>query len=163
MMDLAPIDVVFIAVVVFTTIRAGIRGFVRELLSMAAVILGIGCAVLFSGIASLYIDEYFGASVWSQVTAFLALFILVYIVVKIFEAVLNALIEKIHLDNLDHALGFLLGIAEGLVLVFVSILIIQIQPFIPPQHLIGESVLARVLLPLLPFAAEFIHARTSDV
>jgi membrane protein required for colicin V production len=161
--DVTALDVVFIGIVIFTTIRAGIRGFVRELLSMAAVFLGVGAAVLFSGVTSGYIDEYFGASVWSQVTAFLALFILVYIVVKIFEAALNALIEKINLDNLDHALGFILGVVEGLVVVFICLLVIQIQPFVPPRQLIGESVFARTLLPLLPFAAEFIHARATDV
>jgi len=51
-MELSGFDIVGIVIIVFFALRTGIRGFVKELLSMAAVILGIAAAVLFSGVAS---------------------------------------------------------------------------------------------------------------
>lgn len=162
-MDVSGVDIVFIVILLFTTIRAGIRGFVRELMSMAAVILGITAAVVFSGIAAASLSRYVESEAWSQVIAFLGLFLVVYVMVKIFETALDRLVDRINLDSLDHALGFFLGLVEGLVVVFVLLLVLQIQPFIAPDRIITESVFAHFLLPLLPFAAEFLYERGGDV
>ncbi len=162
-MELVPVDIVFLIMVVFTTIRAGIRGFVKEIMSVAAVFLGIGGAVLFSGILAEHVERNFGESVWTQVIAFLALFLIIYIVVKIFENALDRLIERIHLAGLDHAAGFFLGVAEGLLLVFILLLLIQVQPIVRPELLIAESVFAHTLLPLLPFAAQFLNLTAGNV
>ncbi|MFW5688107.1 MAG: CvpA family protein [Spirochaetota bacterium] len=162
-MEFTGIDIVFAIIVVILAFRAAIRGFVRELLGTAALFLGIMAAVLFSGLVAQLIDEYMGPSIWSQVIAFLALFLVVYLVVKIFEGALNRIIERIHLDQLDHALGFFLGIVEGLIVVFVVLLLIQIQPFFDPEVLITGSVFARIMLPFLPFAAEFLSTGRLNV
>jgi len=162
-MELAAIDFLFLIIVLFLAIRAAIRGFVKELLGTAALILGIVAAVLFSGLASGLIDEMIGPSVWSQVIAFLAIFLLVYLVIKIFEGALNRLIERIHLNQLDHALGLFVGIVEGIVIVFVLLLLIQIQPFFEPETLVSGSLFARVLLPFLPYAAEFLRTGRFNV
>mgnify|MGYP006273440677 CR=1 FL=1 len=161
--DLAAVDIVFLIIIVFTSIRAGIRGFVKELLSMASVILGIGVAVVFSGAVAERVEGYIGVSPWSQVISFLGLFLITYIAVKIFENALDRLIERIHLDSLDHALGFFLGIGEGLVLTFLLLLLIQIQPLIEPAVLIEESLFARILSPLFPYISEFLSRQMAYV
>ena len=162
-MTVAGIDVVFGIILLILAFRAAIRGFVKELLGTAALLLGIVSAVLFSGLVAGLIDRYIGPTIWSQVIAFLLIFLLVYVMVKIFENALNRLIERIHLDQLDKALGFFLGVVEGLLVVFVVVLLIQIQPFFDPQALIADSLFARILLPFLPFAAEFLRTGRLDV
>ena len=162
-MEVAGIDVVFAVIIVILAIRAAIRGFVKELLGTAALILGIVAAVLFSGLAAQIVEQWIGESVWSQVIAFLAVFLIVYLLVKIFEGALNRLIERIHLDQLDHALGLFLGIVEGIVVAFLLLLVIQIQPFFEPETLMAGSIFARILLPFLPFAAEFLMTGRLDV
>jgi len=162
-MTFTGIDIVFSIVVVILAFRAAIRGFVKELLGTAALFLGIIAAVIFSGLVAQMIDEYMGPSIWSQVIAFLAIFLVVYLIVKIFESALNRLIERIHLDQLDHALGFFLGIVEGLLLVFILLLLVQIQPFFEPEVLIDESFFARLMLPFMPFAAEFLSTGRINV
>ncbi len=162
-MSIAGIDIVFGIVILFMGIRAAIRGFVRELLGTGAFILGVVVAMVFSGSAAGLIDQYMGPSIWSQVIAFLALFLIVYLVVKIFESALNRLIERIHLDQLDHALGLFLGLIEGVVVVFVLLLLIQLQPFFAPESLIAGSLTARLLVPLMPFVSEFLRTGRLDV
>ncbi len=162
-MSIAGIDIVFGIVILFMGIRAAIRGFVRELLGTGALILGVVVAMVFSGSAAGLIDQYMGPSIWSQVIAFLALFLIVYLVVKIFESALNRLIERIHLDQLDHALGLFLGLIEGVVVVFVLLLLIQLQPFFAPESLIAGSLTARLLVPLMPFVSEFLRTGRLDV
>ncbi|MFW6312790.1 MAG: CvpA family protein [Spirochaetota bacterium] len=162
-MTFSGIDIVFSIIVVILTFRAAFRGFVRELLGTAALFLGIIVAVIFSGLLAQTIDEYLGPSIWNQIIAFLALFLAVYLVVKIFESALNRLIERIHLDQLDHALGFFLGVVEGLLVVFVLLLLVQIQPFFDSDALIEESFFARLMLPFMPFAAEFLSTGRINV
>ncbi len=154
-MELSGFDIVGIVIIVFFALRTGIRGFVKELLSMAAVILGIAAAVLFSGVASAYLEPQFGIEApWSQIVAFLGLFVAVYIIVKLFESALNRIMEKINLAGLDHALGILLGIAEGLLLVLIILTVLQWQSIFDVDAMIRESQFARLLLPLLPFAQQ---------
>ena len=157
-MDFAGIDIVFAIIVALLAFRAAIRGFVRELLGMAALLLGIVVSVLFSGLVAEAIEQYIGPTIWSQVIAFLALFLVVYLVVKIFEGALNRLIERIHADQLDHALGFFLGIVEGLVIVFFVLLLVQVQPFFEAEQLIADSLFARLMMPFLPFVTDFFSA-----
>ncbi len=162
-MDFAAIDIVFTIVLIFTTLRASLRGFVQEVLAAAAVILGISAAVLFSGLVAELMEQAFRPSIWSQVAAFLAIFMLVYLVVKLFERALRNLIERIHLESLDHALGLFLGLIEGILIAFVAILIIQVQPVISPHRLLEGSVFARFLVPLFPYASQFLGRRIAHV
>lgn len=162
-MQFTAIDIVFALLLVFTTIRAGIRGFVREFMSMASVGVGILAAVLFSALIAELIMEFFGSSAWSQVVAFLGIFVLAYAIVKLFEKGLQRLVERINLESLDHALGLFLGVAEGVLLTFILILLIQVQPFVEPERLLRGSAFARLLLPFLPYASEFITRRTQSV
>ncbi|TVQ21885.1 MAG: CvpA family protein [Spirochaetaceae bacterium] len=155
-MNLAGIDIVFAVLILIMALRSGFRGFIREFMSMAALLLGLGVAVLFSGQTAVLVNEYLDAQAWSQVIAFLALFVLVYLFVKIFESALNRLVERINLANLDHALGFFLGVAEGLLLVFVLLLVLQIQPFVNPDTIVRNSVFAEALLPFLPYASRLL-------
>lgn len=157
------LDIVFAIIVVILAFRAAIRGFVKELLGTAALFGGIILAVLFSGLGAQLVEEYMGPTVWSQVIAFLVIFLVVYLVLKIFEGALNRLIEKIHLDQLDHALGFFLGIVEGLVVVFLLLLLLQMQPFFDPEPVIDGSFFARIMVPFMPIVAEFLTMRSADV
>ncbi len=162
-MDFAAVDIVFTIILIFTTIRATLRGFVQEVLSAASVILGISAAVLFSGLVAELMEQLLGPSIWSQVAAFLLIFLLVYLVVKLFERALRNLIERIHLESLDHALGLFLGLIEGILIAFVLILVIQVQPIIPPSRLLEGSVFARFLVPLFPYVSQFLGRRIADV
>lgn len=156
-MQLTGLDIVFLVLLLIVAVRAGLRGFVKELLSMAAVILGIAVAVILSGTAATYLEPYVGAGVLAQIIAFLALFLVVYVVVKIFEGALDKLIERIHLESLDHALGLFLGLLEGTLAIFVLILVLQFQPLIALDDALADSVVAGLLAPLLPYAARLLE------
>ncbi|MFP4429676.1 MAG: CvpA family protein [Spirochaetota bacterium] len=157
--DFTAIDVVFGIIVIFATLRAGLRGFVKEALSVASLALGVVVAVLFSGTVAGYLDEWLGVSVWNQIIAFLGIFVVLYVLIKLFENALHRMIERVHLQSLDHAMGLLLGVVEGVVVVFLLILLIQIQPVADPERLLRGSFFARALLPFLPYVAEMLVRR----
>ncbi|MFW6364118.1 MAG: CvpA family protein [Spirochaeta sp.] len=157
-MQLNPIDVVFTLLLVILVLRAGFRGFVREFMAVAAVVLGIGSAAVFAGVVSLWLDQILGPSLCNHVIAFLGLFLVVYLVVKLTEGALNALVEHIHLDALDHALGLFFGCIEGLLAIFVIILVLQIQPFIRIDGVLQASLYADLLMPLVPYAGSVLQS-----
>ncbi len=151
--NLVPIDIVFIAVILFFTIRCIIKGFVTEFLSMAAVIAGITAGVFFSGTVSSYIDIYIGKSGWNYLIAFLILFIICYLIIKIIEKMLYRFVERVELEHLDRALGLFLGIFEGGVLVLVIIMLLKLQPLFPYERIAENSIafsIAEKILIYLP-------------
>jgi membrane protein required for colicin V production len=154
--NLHPLDVFFGIILLILLLRGLFRGFVEEFGSVASVFLGILAAVLFSGLVAPLLDRYLGPSIWNQVIAFLGLFLIVYLVVKLSEAGLKNLVENAELENLDKALGFFLGLIEGLLVVFVLMFILYIQPLIPMEEAIQSSITGRLLLPLFPYAADLI-------
>jgi uncharacterized membrane protein required for colicin V production len=54
----APIDIVFIIIIIALIIRAGLRGFVAEILTMAAPILGIALAIFCSKALAQVVKHY---------------------------------------------------------------------------------------------------------
>jgi membrane protein required for colicin V production len=144
------IDIVFALLVIIAAIRGAFRGFVTEVGSMAALILGFGAAIVFNKPVALLLDRQFGQSMWNQLIAFLILFLLGYLLVKLVQRMLQNIIERLNLDRLDSALGFFLGLAEGLLVVGVALFIINWQPFFDPKSLLGSSFFARMLFPVLP-------------
>lgn len=155
-MTLNPLDVAFTLLLVLVTLRAGFRGFVREFMAVAAIVLGIGAATLFSAVVTVWIDQILGVSIWNHVIAYLGLFLIVYLIVKLAEGALNVLIERIHLDGLDHALGLFFGCVEALLVIFLLILIMQVQPFFSFTEILSTSLYTELLNPLIPYAGSLM-------
>ncbi len=148
--DFNQFDIVLSVIILILMIRGAFKGFVAEILSMAALILGIGSSVIFSGLLSNLITEIFGESIWSPVIAFLVIFIIVYLVVKLLEGAIHKGIEKLNLFKLDKVMGFLLGLIEGILIVSCLVFILRIQPFFEDAHeMLESSFYAKTILPIL--------------
>ena len=157
MLDLlTPLDIVFIILLAILVIRTTVRGFVAEFMAGAAVLGGVLAATLLSGVVAPLLEQVIGVSMWNQVIAFLAIFILVYLIVKLSETWLANAIENAEMENLDKALGFFLGIVEGVLVIFLLLFIIYVQPFFDGAALVDGSFFGAVFSPLFPYAADVI-------
>ncbi len=161
-MHLAPIDYVFFGIILVAAIRCAVRGFVSEVLSMAALILGVAAAILFSSSLSVVVEGWIGETAWSQVIAFLAIFIVVYLVVKLLEGLLKKLLDKIRLDKLDHSLGLILGLVEGTILIVLIVFVLQIQPFFDTTKILSGGFLADLILRVFSFESGNIQLKTEE-
>jgi len=150
-MSLAGIDVVFMVIIAISSLRCAARGFISELLSMAALIFGLLASLLFFRQGAVLVRGWFmpDVKVVPEIIAFIALFLIVYIIVKIVEITLKSIIEGIRLGGLDHLFGFLLGFVEGLIIVCLLLFLISIQPLVNPDSLLADSFLAKVLMPFI--------------
>ena len=152
-------DMFFAVILIIAVIRCVIRGFIREFMSAAAFIGGIIAAIFFSVQGAEFVALRLGLVRGSRVIAFIAIFIVIYLVIKILEGILQRLLEKLHLERLDRALGFFLGIVEGVLLIMLIIFILQIQPFFNTTELLRESFIVGLISRYLPDGIQYLKSR----
>ena len=154
-MHVSLIDIIFAVVILVLIIRASLRGFVDEFMSMAALVLGLLAAALLYKNAGIFIPERYmrGVGLIPELLGFLGLFLIVFVAIKVFSRILQDIIQRIHLGGVDRFLGFVFGIVEGLTLITLILLILVSQPLFNPAPLLGNSYFARFLLPLINRAA----------
>jgi membrane protein required for colicin V production len=150
-MGLAVIDVVFLVIIAIFALRCALRGIVSELMSMAALVLGLLSAIFtFRKTAELIRGKFVpDVKALPEIISFVAVFLIVFAVIKIFETILKDIIERIQLGGPDRFLGFFLGIAEGLVIVCLLLFLIIVQPFVKPELVLEGSLLAEILMPFI--------------
>jgi membrane protein required for colicin V production len=150
-MGLAVIDIVFVIIIAIFALRCALRGIVGELMSMAAVVLGILAAIFFFRKTAELIRGKFipDVKVLPEIVAFIAVFIIVFAIIKILETILKDIIERIQLGGPDRFLGFFLGIAEGLIIVCLLLFLITVQPFVEPDLILEGSLFADNLMPYI--------------
>jgi len=148
-MNFAPIDIVFIVLILIFAIRCSLRGFVGELMSMASVVLGLLAAVLFHSNGGDFVRERFmpEAGVFPEIIAFAAIFLAVFLAIKFLELLLKDIIERIRLGGADRFLGLFFGIAQGIVVVGGILFVLSIQPLFDAQGLLSGSFFAQLILP----------------
>ena len=141
----------FLVLLGLLCLRGFLRGFSGEFFSIASLALGITGAVCFLRPGAAFLRaRYFGnLALLPEIAAFFSIFLVVFIAGKILERIVKDIIERLKLDKLDRALGLLFGLAEAFALIALVILVIAVQPLFDAGPLLGESLFARLILPLV--------------
>lgn len=155
-MNIVPIDIVFAVIFLILTIRCVFRGFVAEFMTIQAVVGGLILAFIFSPRLAVYLDELMKPSRWNHLISFLVIFLVIYLVFKILERILAGFFERLNLEKLDRSLGLFLGIVEGALALFLIVYVIDIQPLIDADRILGGSVVAKWIHALLPEGSRFV-------
>ena len=156
-MNIAAFDIVSLIILFLLAIRATFRGFLTELMSMASIIVGIIIAVVFTRPVSLLLQDYIGNSFWNMVIAFLGLFLVSYLIIKIFENSLNTLIEKVQLEKLDQSLGFFLGLIEGFLLIVILVFALKAQQIFDVSKFFANSYAYIIADKIIPIGTKLIE------
>jgi membrane protein required for colicin V production len=154
------IDIIFAVLILIVVIRCALKGFVEEVLSMAAVVLGLGSAFFFHkrGAAFLVEQRYIPEmKILPEVLAFAAIFLIVFLAVKLLEFILKDIVDRIHLGGVDRVLGAAFGFIEGIVLVSLVLFVLTVQPLFDANPLLETSYFARVLVPFIGAAKNSIR------
>jgi membrane protein required for colicin V production len=152
MKGIAVIDIIFLALAVLLTVRCALRGFIRELLSMASVVLGLLAAFFFYKNGGAFIERKFMPGVniiIPDILAFIALFLIVFILIKILGIILKDIIEGIKLGGVDRFLGVIFGLVEGGIVISLILFVLTIQPLFDSAPILQKSFFAELLLPLI--------------
>ena len=126
------IDGIVLIVIVLSAILAWSRGFVREALAIAGWIGAAIVAFLFAPtIEPLmqeipYVSDYLaGSCELSMIVAFGVIIAIALIVLSIFVPLFSGAIQNSAIGGLDRGLGFLFGIARGILLVVIALIVYE--------------------------------------
>jgi len=147
------IDIIFIALIGLLFIHGFFKGLVAAIFSWACLILGVWAAVLLFPAGGLFIRERFMADVRivPELLAFVAIFLLIVICVKLLERIFRTVIEGARLGAVNKILGAAFGLIEGFALSMIIIFVLRVQPLFDASALIENSVIAQFLLPLFRY------------
>ncbi len=155
-------DLVSGVILLFTLIRGLMRGFITEIFSIAAIAFSLFLATMFNQRLAGIINSYYATSM-ASIIAFLSIFILCYILIKLLQDFFSTSIMRLNLQSLDKALGLFAGIVKGVMLIVALLTIIVIQPFGWLKDLIEGSISLQLCSPLLHFFTNIIQGWLENV
>ncbi|MCK0143371.1 CvpA family protein [Aliiroseovarius sp. F20344] len=124
------IDGIVAAVILISAILAYSRGFVREGMSILGWVAAAVLAYIFAPRALPLIKEIpvlkdfiSDSCELSMIAAFAGVFALALVLVSIFTPLFSSAVQRSALGGLDQALGFIFGVARGLVLVAIALVV----------------------------------------
>lgn len=132
-MPLTIFDIIVIVVVLISATLAMVRGFVREVLSVASWVAAVAAAYYFHGPLTPLVRNYVESDTISRIIAaatifFIALILASYITTRIADFVIDSRVGAI-----DRILGFFFGAARGVLLVVIALWFFNFLSPTPPE------------------------------
>jgi membrane protein required for colicin V production len=145
------LDIICALLMLLFVLRCSMRGFVKELMSMAATAFGLLAGAFFYKDVAAFIRTQFmqETKVVPELLGFIVLFVIVFIVIRIVCVMLKEILEQMNLKGVDHFLGAVFGLVEGLAVVSLILFFINIQPVFDREKILSGSIFAEQLLPLV--------------
>lgn len=160
MLNIPIIDLIFALVVLFCALSCFYKGFVDSLFNKTAPIAAMWAAVLGWKKVAFLLNDKITIPVLNCIASFLIVFIVVFIIVKIIQTILGNIFDGKILGSLDRTLGFMFGVAEGLVIVLVALIILTLQPWFNILPLLEGSIFYSFFKPFVNASTDFITTKT---
>ena len=153
-MPMNPFDWILIAAAGFFAIKGIIKGAVREVFSLAALLLASFAALCYYPLVLAYIQPYITAK-WGQLAmACLCIFLVVWVVVNLAGWLIEKFLKLIWLGFFDHVAGLLVGVAKACVLACALVIGLLLVPL--GHEALKDSRLAPFTMPLITRAAPYL-------
>ncbi|HZK09039.1 MAG TPA: CvpA family protein [Bacteroidales bacterium] len=160
------LDLVLALPIVLLAIMGFRKGLIKELASLAALILGIYLAVMFSDIVAGWLIKYVEISHrWIFIIAFILTFVAVVLLVSLLGRALDKIASLALMGIINRVLGLLFGIFKGIFIMSVFILLfnmIDIKENILKSDVKNKSLLYRPVETVAPFVLKNITNLTFD-
>lgn len=139
------VDICIIVVIGFFVARGIFRGFIREVGSLAGVILGIWLGSVFEPDARVYLEPFLPDGKYLALISFALIFFAVLVVCNLISWGLKKLVHKLFLGWVDRGLGVALAVLKGVILSYFGIVLLTF--FVPSNAtLITHSRLAPLVI-----------------
>jgi membrane protein required for colicin V production len=121
-MPLTLLDLGLLAVMLISGLLAMVRGFMREILSIAAWLIAAAVTLYGFARAEILVKQYVTNELIAKAVAGLGLFLLTLLIVSLFTVKISDLVLDSRVGALDRSLGFLFGLGRGLIIMVVVFL-----------------------------------------
>lgn len=122
------VDWIIIGVVLVSTLISLARGFVREALSLASLVIAVVIARLFADEVSTLLVDYIETPSLRLATAYIGLFLVTIFVGGLVNYAIGKVVEMAGLSGTDRMLGMIFGMARGGLLVVVAVGVLARMP-----------------------------------
>jgi len=156
------LDVALIVVLIVFALRGYWRGFFRETFGVVALVAGVAAALQFAPVAALELEERASLPPVIQAgTAFVGIFVVVYLVVNVIGVVADRLAGGTRLWLVHQLAGAVVGVAKGGVVLAAVLLLLHLLPIIPTAdtYIMGSAI-AR---PLVGAASDVLRLGARDL
>jgi len=162
------IDASIVIVLILSVIMGFIRGFVKEVAALAALILGIWGAIKFSDFTAAKLYDYFDMSgQYVGIIAFILTFMVILVVIHFIGMIVDKLVEAVALGFFNRLLGMVFGLIKSVLIMSVIFVVLNAidehKPFLPKER-IEESMfynpISDIAPAIFPIIGEgnFIHS-----
>lgn len=135
------LDVLIIACLAFLIVRGIFRGFVREVGSLAGIILGIWAAYLYHPDVTVFLKSFLPAWKYLSLISVVLIIVIVLVFCNVAAWLLHKFIKKVFLGWADRTLGAGLALLKGVVIIYFAIVLMTF--FVPSKSsFIADSKLA---------------------
>jgi membrane protein required for colicin V production len=137
------LDAIIVIVLILSLVTGFINGLVKEVASLAALIIGIWGAIKFSSFTAAKLYDYFDMTGhWVGVIAFLVTFGLIVVIIHFVGIMADKIVNAASLGFINRVLGIVFGLLKAVLImsvVFVVLNAIDVRrPFLP-KKIIEES------------------------
>ena len=140
-MEIGILDIIIFVIIAASAIWGLFKGFVRQIVSIAALLLGVYCAFKFTAYLSAQVKELLSLSI-AQNTLHIIMFVIIFIIVLILAHLIGKGIEGIiklsMLGWLNRILGFLFGAIKASIILSIAVYVINYLNNL--LHIIPQSV-----------------------
>lgn len=149
MSALAHADWVIVGILALSVVVSLFRGFVREAFSLATWVVAGVLAFRFSDLVALRLENWVDTPSVRMISAFLLVFIGILIIGSLLSVLVGQMVKHTGLSGTDRMLGGLFGLARGVAIVVMAVILAGLTPF-PDDPWWDES----ALLPYFETMAE---------
>lgn len=134
------IDAVIIILLILSAVSGFINGFVKEVASLAALILGIWGAIRFSSFTAGRLYDYFDMTgQYVGIVAFLITFIIIVVIINFIGILADRLVDSVSLGFVNRLLGIAFGFLKTILILSVIFVVLNVidskKPFLPKEKI----------------------------
>jgi membrane protein required for colicin V production len=148
------IDIIILIIVAIGMVKGFVNGLVKEVASLAALVLGIWGAIRFSSFTAAKLYDYFDMTgKYVGIIAFIVTFAIIAIAIHFIGLLLDKLLEAVALGFINRLLGILFGLFKSVLILSVIFVVLNAvdarRPFLPKER-IEQSMLYTPICDIAP-------------
>jgi len=148
------IDAAIVIILILSTVMGFINGFVKEVASLAALIIGIWGAIKFSSFTAAKLYDYFDMTGrYVGIIAFLITFGIIVVIIHFIGILADKMISAVSLGFVNRILGIVFGLLKSVLIMSVFFVILNAldarRPFLPREK-IQESMFFNPISDIAP-------------
>jgi len=149
------VDYAVLGIVAISILVGTLRGFIKEVFSLAVWAAAFLVAFQYSGVLAMQLESHIELPSARTSLAFAGLFLSVLLVGGLITYLIGKLVEKTGLSGTDRLLGGVFGALRGLILILVLMLVAGLTP-VPQDPWWQQSRSVQSLIPLAEWSAQFL-------